>query len=273
MADGVAQVQQGPLAAVKLVVFHHVPLHAHTGGNDGLKLLPDGGFRQLLEQFRTEQHGSLDDLGAARPVFGLRQGGQQGRVAQHQRGLVEAARLVFAAVQVHGGLAAYGGIHHGQQGGGHLDIGHAPLVGGGGEARQIPHNAAAQSDDEVAPGETAVAEEVQCLTVGIQIFLLFSMGEYEVLHLKSGVLQGSFCQSAVQGKHGVVGNDGGPAAGEKLRRHEAQPGEKALLNGHVIAPGGGYMDGSQWPSTSSFRLRPSSSSWTRPGRSLRSMAS
>ena len=132
---------------------------------------------------------------------------------------------------------------------------------------------AAQSDDEIAPGETAVAEEVQRLAVGVQIFLLFPMGEYEVLHLKSGVLQGSFCQSAVQGKHGVVGNDGGPAAGEKLRRHGSQLGEKAQLNGHIIGPGCGYMDGSQWPSTSSFRLRPSSSSWTRPGRSLRSMAS
>lgn len=71
------------------------------------------------------------------------------------------------------------------------------MVGGGGEASQIPHNAAAQSNDEVAPGETAVAEEVQGLTVGVQIFLLFPMGEHEALHLETSVSQGLLCQPTV----------------------------------------------------------------------------
>ena len=198
VADGVAQIQQGALTAVEFIVLHHVPLHAHAGGNDRLKLLPDGGGFQLLKQLRAEQNRRFDDLGAACPVFGIRQGFQQRRVAQHQSGLVKAAGLILAAVQIHGGFTAYGGVHHGQQGGGDLNVSDAPLIGGGGETGQIPYNTAAQSDDEIAPGETAVAEKIQCLTVGVQIFMLLAVGEYETLYLKSGVCQGSLRQTAVQ---------------------------------------------------------------------------
>ncbi len=143
-----------------------------------------------MKQLRAEENRRLDDLGAACPVFGIRQGFQQRRVAQHQSGLVKAAGLILAAVQIHGGFTAYGGVHHGQQGGGDLNVSDAPLIGGGGETGQIPYNAAAQSDDEIAPGETAVAEKIQCLTVGVQIFMLLAVGEYETLYLKSGVCAG-----------------------------------------------------------------------------------
>ena len=87
VADGVAQIQQGALTAVEFIVLHHVPLHAHAGGNDRLKLLPDGGGFQLLKQLRAEENRRFDDLGAACPVFGIRQGFQQRRVAQHQSGV------------------------------------------------------------------------------------------------------------------------------------------------------------------------------------------
>ena len=176
-------------------------------------------------------------------------------------------------VQIHRGLAPHRGIHHGQQRGGYLNIGNSPLIGGGGEACQIPHHAAAQRHEEIAAGEAAVAEEIQNLSVGGKIFLLFPVGEHKMLRLKSGVLQGSFCQSAVQGKHGVVGNDGGPAAKAQFHCHGPQPGQQTRLNDNVILAGGRDMDGGQRPSTSSFRFRPSSSRRTRPGRSLCTMAS
>ena len=263
VAYGVAQIQQCPLAPVKFITTDHVPLHANTHGDHPLELLPHRGFLQLPEKILAVKHGVFDDLGAPGPVFPLWQRIQQGRVAQHQRGLIEAA----------GGLAPHGGIHHGQQRGGYLNIGNSPLIGGGGEACQIPHHAAAQRHEEIAAGEAAVAEEIQNLSVGGKIFLLFPVREQEMINLKSGIRQSFFGGSAVKGEHRVIRDHGGPAAKAQLRCHGPQPGQQTRLNDNVILAGGRDMDGGQRPSTSSFRFRPSSSRRTRPGRSLCTMAS
>ena len=169
---------------------------------------------QFPEKAGIEQHGGLDDLGAAAAVFPLRQCRQQRRVAQHHGGLMKAAGLIFAVVKVHGGLAAHGGVHHGQQRGRYLNIGDAPLVGGGGEARKVPHHAAAQRDDDILTGEAAVTEKIQCAAVGCKGLMLFPVGKNEVLRLKTGVLQGLLSLLAVKGKHGVIGDERRPASGE-----------------------------------------------------------
>ena len=42
-------------------------------------------------------------------------------------------------------------VHHGQQGGGHLDEGQPPHEDGGQKAGEVPHHAASQGDDRGAP--------------------------------------------------------------------------------------------------------------------------
>ena len=176
-------------------------------------------------------------------------------------------------IQIHGGLAPHGGIHHGQQRGGYLNIGNSPLIGGGGEASQIPYHAAAQRYEKIAAGEAAVTEKIQNLSVGRECFLLFPVREQKMIHLKSGVRQGFFGGSAVKPEHRVIRDHSGTAAKAQTCRYGPQPGQQTRFDGDVILAGGRDMDGGQRPSTSSFRFRPSSSRRTRPGRSLCTMAS
>ena len=78
----------------------------------------------------------------------MRQGAQKFGVNDHYPGLVKGAQEVFPFGQVDGGLAPDGGVHHGQQGGGHLDEGQPPHPDGGQKAGEVPHYAPAQRHDE-----------------------------------------------------------------------------------------------------------------------------
>ena len=82
-----------------------------------------------------------------------RQGGQRLGVAQHGARLPEGAHQVLALGQVHAGLAADGRVDLGQQRGGDVHVGRAPVVGGGGEAGHVGDDAAADGHDHVGPGE------------------------------------------------------------------------------------------------------------------------
>ena len=54
---------------------------------------------------------------------------------------------------VHAGLAADRGIEHGEQGGGHLEVGHAAHVGRGDESREVARDAAAERHDAAVAAE------------------------------------------------------------------------------------------------------------------------
>ena len=123
------------------------------------------------------QQGTLDNFGTAVLVFCGRQRFQQGRVTEDQGGLVKRAHLIFAAGKIYGGLAAHGGIHRREQGGGHLDIGQAPVVGGGGKARQVAYHAAAQGDDTIAAGKVIVKQGLHQGGIGGKGFGFFSVGK------------------------------------------------------------------------------------------------
>ena len=155
-----AQVQQLPPPGVELVALHHVALHLHAAGDDRLQLIPDVHLLQAAQQIAVAQHAVLDDLGAAVGEHGIGQTFDGFRVAEHQPRLVERAAEVLARGQVDGGLATDGGIHAGQQRGGHLNQAHAPQIGGCGEAGEVAHHAAAQGDQAVRAGEVALGEEV-----------------------------------------------------------------------------------------------------------------
>ena len=105
----VAEVQKSAAAGVIFIRLHQIALYFHAGGDHPLH----GGVGQGGKQRFAGEHGAFDHLGAAVFIFIIRQSGQQRRVTQHQSGLGERPHLIFAAGEVHTGLAAHGGVHHG----------------------------------------------------------------------------------------------------------------------------------------------------------------
>ena len=259
-----AQVQKGPAAPVELVRRHGVPLQGHAAGDDGCQLVPDRRLLQGGEESLVKEHTVLDDLGTAAPVLPLRKGREQRRVAEHQGGLVEAARLVFPRGEVDAGLAAHGGIHRRQEAGGHLAEGHAPLIGGGGEAREIPGDAAPQGNQNIAPAEAVPAQKVQERGVGREVFGPLPRREGEGDRAEARRLQRRRKARPIEGGDGLIRRDGGgPGAGEDRPELFPGPVQEARLDQNVVAPGGGDADACHRPSTSSLRRRPSSRSRTR----------
>ncbi len=86
------------------------------------------------------------------------------------------------------------------------------------------------------------------------------MGKDEALHRKARFPQGSLRLRAIEGKDTVIRNQHGGAGLHALGGKGAQPGQKPPLHQDLIAAGGGNVNADQWPSTSSFRRRPSSRS-------------
>ena len=167
MAQGVAVIEDGPQSAFPLIGGHHLGLgasgtpqdvfeqgrpHRRLAGEPG-GWISQGGRFKLGEQGPITDHPVLDHLGHASPELPLRQGCEGGWIDQHQPGLMEGSDQVLAAGVVHARFAADGGIHHRQQGGGHLHNGDAPQPGGGGKAGHIPHHATTEGNDQGAPFE------------------------------------------------------------------------------------------------------------------------
>ena len=70
------------------------------------------------------------------------------RVDDYGAALAEGAYLVFESFEVDAGLAAHGGVDHREQSGGHVDEGDAALEGGGREAAEVRHHAAAEAHEQ-----------------------------------------------------------------------------------------------------------------------------
>ena len=154
VADGVAEIQDGPQAALGLVLPHDLRLDLAATGHDsrqGARVAPQQLGQVALQP--SEEPGVVDDavfdhLGEAGAILAHGQRGQRVQVAQHEPRLVERADQVLARLQVHADFAADGAVHLGEQGGRHLHEGHAAQIGSGHESRQVAHHAAAERDDE-----------------------------------------------------------------------------------------------------------------------------
>ena len=176
MAQGVAKVQNLPPALLPLVLGHHRSLDFHIAANYFIYVFSHVGFHQKMEKALVGDETVLESL--RRPVQEgvLRQGGEGIRIADHGLGLPEGPHQVLAGRQVHGGFAPHGGVGGRQESGGHLNKVDAPLVGGGGEARKVPHHAAAQSHHAVAAGNAALCQKAQDLAIGGERLLLLPGG-------------------------------------------------------------------------------------------------
>ena len=156
------------------------------------------------------------------------QSGKGVRIHDDQLGLPESAHDVFGIAQIHGGLAADGGIDHGKGGGGAVDEVDAPHVDGSGKTGQIAHHAAAHGDHQIA---AAHAEFQHLLEDGFQNFK--ALAGFALRHRDDvGILALVGHHLGVLCGHTTVGHNGHTAV---------QPGElvqvfqRAALDDDVIA--------------------------------------
>lgn len=171
---------------------------------------------------------------------GRRQGGECAGIAQHQAGGIKCAGQVFPTGQVDGGFSTYGAVHHGQEGGWDLEVGNAPEVCGGGKACQVAGDAAAQSYEQIPPGDLVLRQNLQDFEIGLSIFGGFSLGKYIGADQETSCFQGSLGPLAVQGRYDAVADQGspgdlgrgerpslpaGPAGRGRLQRHRAWSSE------------------------------------------------
>ena len=111
-----------------------------------------------LGAFGDSQEGVLGHLSPPAGPLPFGQGGQRGGVTQHGGRLPERPHQVLPLGDVHPGLSPDRCVHLGQQRGGHVHVGHAPVIAGGGEAGQVGHHPTAHGHDGVTSGEAEPGE-------------------------------------------------------------------------------------------------------------------
>ena len=237
VAQGVAKVEDHAQAGVVLVLLHHGGLGPQAMVQDGVHVLheglpaPGGAVLQEGKEGLVPDAAVLDHLPQAVPPDLIAEGAQGVRVQDHQPGLIESPHQVFALGQVHGHLAPHGGIHLGQQGGGHLHKGHAPQKGSRRQPGQVAHDPAAQGDYRVPAGEPRLAQEVIDLAQGGQGFGGFPGGEGEGGAGQARALEALLQPAQVQRAHLIVGDNGAAAGAQGL--HHQRPGPVQDAGGHV----------------------------------------
>ena len=72
-------------------------------------------------------------------------------------------------------LASGRSVHHGEERGGDIDMGHAALVGGGSEAAEVADNASADADEDIIARSVVCEEEVPDLLHGGKGLMLLAI--------------------------------------------------------------------------------------------------
>ena len=135
--------------------LHQLAQHRAVGGERG----GIGGLDELQDA-RVGDEAALDDLAQPRDQVGARQRLQQRQVAEHPGRLVEGADEILAGGGVDAGLAAHGGVDHGQQRGRHVHDRHAPQPAGGDPAAEVGGGATTEGHHGVGAREAGLAEGV-----------------------------------------------------------------------------------------------------------------
>ena len=100
------KVEQPAAARVELIFSHDVPLYSNAAGYNVRILRAYVRIFYHAEKLPARKHGVFDYFAAAVFVFRFRQGAERIRIAQHERRLIEAAKLVFARWQIYRRFAA-----------------------------------------------------------------------------------------------------------------------------------------------------------------------
>ena len=228
VADGVTEVQCLAHAVLGLVLLHDALLEPQAAADDLADLGVDVALLKDGKQLRVGQQAGLDGFGQAVDVVAAGQGGQGVRVHDDQFGLPESTHDVLGVAQVHGGLAADGGVNHGKGGGGAVDEVDAAHIGGSCKTGQVAHHAAAHGHDQVTPAHAEVQHLAQHAFQNFKALAGFTLGHRD----DAGVLALVGHPLGVLGGHAAVGDHGHPAV---------QPGklvqvfQRAALDDDVIA--------------------------------------
>ena len=228
VADGVAEVQRLAHTLLGLVLLHDALFKAQAAADDVADAVVHVLFFKDGEQLRVGQKPGLDGLGQTVDEVAAGQGGQGVRVHDDQLGLPEGTHDVLGVAQIHGGLAADGGIDHGKGGGGAVDKIDAAHIDGSGKPGKVAHHAAAHGYHKVAPAHAKVQHLPQH---GLQNFK--ALAGFALRHGDdSGILALVGYHLGVLCRHTAVGDHRHPAV---------QPGElvqvfqRAALDDDVVA--------------------------------------
>ena len=142
------------------------------------------------------------------------QGLERRQIAQHGRRLMERADQVLARLGVDRGLAADGGIDHGQQGGRHVDHPHPAQPGRRDEPGEVGDGTAAEPDHQVVAGESDLAEHRPGVGRDRQILGVFAVGHLEQNDLGMPGGRGQFLAQRLSRREQRPGMQHGDARGE-----------------------------------------------------------
>ena len=166
MSERMAEVQNRPKVSLVLVDRHHPGLQARA--------LVDDAQQQLLvarehtiglpfEQFeepRREDRAGLHHLGEAGAILALRQRQERPDVGEHEARLVEGPDEVLAAREVDRRLATDRRVDLRDEGRRNLREGDAAQPGGGGEAGDVAHHAAAERQQRTTALDARLGEAI-----------------------------------------------------------------------------------------------------------------
>ena len=241
VAQGVAEVEELALAALKFVLVDHGGLDLHVPAHHAVNAAVDILGHEKVVEVPVRDQAVLHRLGYAVGEGVLRQGFKCVCVADNHRGLVEGPRQIFPRGQVDGGLAAHGGVRRGQEGGGHLDIVHPSLVDSGGKPRHVPRHAAPQGNYKIGTGQFIFRQKFQHPAEGPQIFALLPRREGVEAHPEARLLKGAAHNGGIELFHRGIGDEGaGPGTG---RSRDQLPGLFQQAGADVDRIGRGRIDG------------------------------
>src|ERR1700694_2873865 len=138
---------------------------------------------------------------------------------------MKSADHVFPERVIDRGLAADRRIHLCEQRGRDLNEGHAALIGGGGESRQIPDYPTPQGDERSITRASLLEQRIEDLIQSPPVLVLFAVGNDDADHLD--VLTGQYSGDAleIERRYGGVRDDGHFPL-RKERSNEVGPIEK-----------------------------------------------
>ena len=164
--EGMAEIEQRPLALLGLVGDHHARL-GRAACRDRLasrraagKDLAPARFEKI-EKIPVVDQAIFDHFGVAGAKLPLAQRVETAGIGKDEGWLVERADQVLAVRRVDAGLAADAGIDLRQERGGNLNEAHAAAQRGGAKAGQVADHPAAEGDDDVAPFDARLDQRIR----------------------------------------------------------------------------------------------------------------
>ncbi len=187
VAEGVAEVQKRPGAALALVSCHHLRLvSAGAVDDEGQRFAVEIQHRAQVrlypgEKFEVADEAVLDNLGESGAELPEGKGPKGRRVRENAARLVERADHVLAQAVIHRGLAADRGVHLGEERRRHLNVVDTALIACRGESGHVSDHPSAQRYEGCIPGEAALEQGVENPVEDLEILERLPVREHQAV--------------------------------------------------------------------------------------------